>query len=31
MSNEVTQNEIFAMVQQFRKGRGKSKGKKGVC
>ena len=30
---EVTQDEMFAMVQQFRKGRdkGKGKGKKGTC
>ena len=33
MKNEVTQDEIFAMVQQFRKGevKGKGKGKKEVC
>ena len=33
MKNEVTQDEILAMVQQFRKGKGKGKGKgkKGVC
>ena len=33
MINEVTQDEIFAMVQQFRKGqgKGKGKGKKGAC
>ena len=33
MKNEVTKDEIFAKVQQFRKGKGKSKGtkKKGVC
>ena len=33
MKNEVTQDEIFAIVQQFRKskGEGKGKGKKGVC
>ena len=29
MKNEVTQDEIFAMIQQFRKGKGR--GKKGVC
>ena len=33
MNDEVTQDEIFAMVQRFRKGKGKGKGKgkKGVC
>ena len=29
MKNEVTEDEIFAMIQQFRKGKGK--GKKAVC
>ena len=33
MKNEVTQDDIFAMVQQFRKriGEGKGKGKNGAC
>ena len=33
MKNEVTQDDIFAMVQQFWKsvGKGKGKGKKGAC
>ena len=33
MKNEVTRDEIFAMVQQFRKGEGKGKGKgmKSAC
>ena len=33
VKNEITQDEIFAMVQQFRKGKGKGKGngRKGVC
>ena len=33
MKNEITQDETLAMVQQFRKGKGKGKdkGKKGGC
>ena len=29
--DEVTQDEIFAMIQQHRNGKGKGKGKKGAC
>ena len=31
VKNEVPHDEIFAMVQQFRKGEGKGKGMKGAC
>ena len=31
VKNAITLNEVCAMVQQFRKGEGKGKGKKGAC